>query len=79
MMKIQPSDRQGGEIRLACLSLYIIPHATIRIFMTVNRISDIKTVSSFRTTVAPVTFYIINPGPLNLPEGPFLFYRLSII
>ena len=46
MMKIQPSDRQGGKIRPACLSLYYTT-LSIRIFITVNRTSVIKAVSSF--------------------------------
>lgn len=46
--------------------------------MTVNRTPVIKTVSSFRATLPPVTFYN-KSGTLNLPEGTFLFYRLSII
>lgn len=78
MMKIQPSDRQGGKIRPACLSLYYTT-LSIRIFITVNRTSVIKAVSSFKATLASVTFYNKFWNHFNLPEGPFLFYRLYII
>lgn len=50
------NDRQGGEIRLACLSFYYtIAHYTH--FDGCQRTSVIKAVSSFKATLAPVTFY----------------------
>lgn len=50
------NDRQGGEIRLACLSFYYtIAHYTH--FDGSQRTSVIKAVSSFKATLAPVTFY----------------------
>ena len=72
--------RQAGWRNPPCLSviiLHTISHYTH--FDDSQRTSVIKTVSSFKATLAPVTVYNKFRNHFNLSEGTFLFYRLSII
>ncbi len=67
--------RQAGWENPSCLPVchYITPHITYAFIITVNRTSVIKTVSSFRATLAPVTFYNKFQNHLTCLKAHFSF------